>query len=287
MRSLLLALLLLAPAASGQVLPLYEVGLDGPGPANFSDESSVGVSLEEVLTYSRAEHAMRGAVDSLGARGFVSSESFDEGGPAAAGVRLTSHVEDVVFTNEADPDDDTPIEVALRLDLRGHFDFSGVGDPALAGARASAILRYRLGSFVTHDAGRVTVRADSTEGDTLQGVFAGLAEPMTIDGTFTTPFHEVTPGIPLVVGFELILSATAGGSGGAGGDNLALADFDPGVGFATGGPVFELPPGYTASSPLGGVVGNFFVPEPQGAGGHAAMLAALSALALRRQARRR
>ena len=99
---------------------------------------------------------------------------------------------------------------------------------------------------MTHEAGRVIVRANPAEGDTLQGVFAGLAEPMTIDGTFTTPFHEVTPGAPLVVGFELILSATAGGSGGAGGANLALADFDPGLGFAATGPVFVLPDGYTA-----------------------------------------
>jgi hypothetical protein len=283
MRRSALALLpllgLIAPTPAG-ALPRFGVLLDGPSTANFSDENDTGVALQQTLTYATSEFELSGAVDNTGARGSVLSSSFGGGGPAAGGVRLTYRAEDVVFTNESDPEDATPIEVGIRLDIRGHFEFSGVADPALSGPRASIGVEYRIGNVID-DAGALTVRADPEEEPTGSGIFADLVDPMDIDGTFTTPTEQVTPGEPVFIQYVITFSATAGGSGGDGGNNTALADFDPGVGFA--GPVFDLPPGYTANSTLASVVGNYFVPEPAAG---ASAFAALGALAsLRRSAR--
>jgi hypothetical protein len=63
-----------------------------------------------------------------------------------------------------------------------------------------------------------------------------------------------------------------------------LSDFSHTLTFATGQPVFDLPPGYTADSQQAGIANNSFTPEPSAS---AALAGATAMLALRRRRARR
>jgi hypothetical protein len=86
-------------------------------------------------------------------------------------------------------------------------------------------------------------------------------------GPFTAPTGE-----PLTLEFWIETSVTASGNGGF---VLAAADFALALGPIGGGPVFDLPPGYTANSPTAGIVANQ-VPEPGSGMAGALTLAALA-----------
>jgi hypothetical protein len=107
---------------------------------------------------------------------------------------------------------------------------------------------------------------------TITGVSDGLTEPF-----------EIPVGVPVTVSRSIELGATNVGGG------IAMSfsdDFNATFSWATDGPVFDLPPGYTVNG--AGIVDNHYslpVPEPQTLGLVIAAIATwASGLALRRTA---
>jgi hypothetical protein len=85
----------------------------------------------------------------------------------------------------------------------------------------------------------------------------GLAANVTSD-----PFN-VQVGVPFKLAVVLMANAEVAGVLADSFDIAANTDFSNTLSFATGGPVFELPAGYTADSIEAGIVDNEFQPVPE------------------------
>ena len=83
-------------------------------------------------------------------------------------------------------------------------------------------------------------------------------------GRIVTPPFNVKVGVPFAVKLELNTRATVDAcfSNSFGLNVFANTDFSHTFAFASTGPVFTLPVGYTANSPDAQIVNNSFVPEP-------------------------
>jgi hypothetical protein len=83
------------------------------------------------------------------------------------------------------------------------------------------------------------------------------------DATITTPYVLVPVNTPFSIKLQLQAGAIVEGYFAEGFVASAESDFTHTLTFATGGPVFELPDGYTVNSPSAGIVNNVnTVPEP-------------------------
>lgn len=96
----------------------------------------------------------------------------------------------------------------------------------------------------------------------------GLLTGFSGNGDLTTPSFFVTTGVPFFV--ELRVGVETGSFahiGGSSANNHYIVFSDAGasgaIGFSPNGPVFSLPPGFTADSPDAGIVDNQFIPTPE------------------------
>jgi hypothetical protein len=203
-----------------------------------------------------------------GGRGFVTAYDFaqyiqnvstnDPGGYTMNSVsNVVATWNDVRVTGPAGP---PMVPVSINLLVHGSFDFqaSNVNDPFHVGwqqySSASFLLRIN-GDFGA--AGNWGVRSDSSGpilhplGDGIftdfNGTFEGPSETVMVPAN--TPFSvqmtlQVTGQISLPRGGGIIISTST--------------DFAHTASFATSGPAFNVPPGYTVNSDEAGVTDNSF-----------------------------
>jgi hypothetical protein len=89
-----------------------------------------------------------------------------------------------------------------------------------------------------------------------ENTFGGLGAPdVSYDTTLTSVSVLVPLNTPVSIGLDLAVDASAGDFN-ASGTSL----FSDTFGFVTGGPLFNLPDGYTANSPTSFIVDNRFAP---------------------------
>lgn len=191
----------------------------------------------------------------------------------AGGVFLRMIVDDVVVTGPA-----SEVSVALNVSWGGDGSTGGT-DP------------QEVWNLIRE----CTARLDGT--DASGGTSStGLASQRivgegTIDSLLTTSSNVFAVGVPLTAEITLDVSGLARAGTQVGGEvrytAFASADFSNFASFSIDGPVFDLPPGFTANSLDGRIVDNVYVPEPNPAAGLAAGLLAMTSLASRRLRRGR
>jgi hypothetical protein len=188
------------------------------------------------------------------------SVSNSVGGTALATVTA----DDVVFSGPASGS----IPISLLLDLNGTTlsaslspDDSGlpVGDGSTGTANAEIDIDGSVDG-VDFD-GEDEVVDDGRTGKSIyqNGILAsyGLTGPAMI----STGDVDVPTDIPLAI--TINMNAKAGGEFDAATSVDCVSDFSDTLSLPTSGPVFDLPPGYTANSAELGIVNNLFVPVPE------------------------
>lgn len=149
---------------------------------------------------------------------------------------------------------------------------------------ASVTLKFSTGSsfggFGNAPLGSMSV--DGGGGVSRTGVFAGFPVESMSNSAWTSPTWQARAGDTISVGMVLETSAAVDHRFGGTGFMDAFADFSRTVMFSTTGPVFNLPPGWTANSSDGSIINNTYVPEPA-----AATLAVVSGLVLLRRSARK
>ncbi len=151
---------------------------------------------------------------------------------------------------------------SLNLDLSGTFltDVNAFGDGASARASASVSVMVSVTDPIfgtVHGDGFSFFQSNDTSGNVIGSLFDS--------GRFTTKPFSFYNGIDNNLTIELYIRV----QGDAGGlstsfDAFAdgLTDFGHTVTFATSGPVFNIPDGYSVNSAEAQISGNVFVPEP-------------------------
>ena len=145
---------------------------------------------------------------------------------------------------------------SLRLSLNGVFNapLGGISDVAIFGGGPGQLADFFFGNAKLNCINGTTCFSPSLGFPLSDGILTGYTGGPVV---LTVPLgREITPG-------TYDLSVRFGGSAQAG-VNLALAgtgfsDFGSTLSFATSGPVFLLPEGFTADSPEGGIFNNLFV----------------------------
>lgn len=160
----------------------------------------------------------------------------------------------------------TTVPLSLRLELSGGLDAGGslneppvLGFPAGAGGTASVAVSVEAGGISF--AGTRTYSNNNRNEEALgaTGLLAG-------SDLFATPAFDVLVGSPF--GIEVAMTVIAGASTNiTHGNANANASFGSTLRFPIGGPVFEVPQGFTVNSLSAGIVDNRFavgvaVPEP-------------------------
>jgi hypothetical protein len=269
----------LAPPAVAE--PFYQVRLRESGITRVEQSSASGASISDVFTEPGREAQVAGSAQptSLSASAVTRSEVSSSYG---SGVESIMRFDDLVVTNLLDPEDDAPIDVRLRFQVNGRIQLgdSGGGSSPL-NSNGRLIVGYRLGDATT-SGGEIRLNTDpDTNQVVLTGAFAGLSNPETVSGVFTTTVDiELDVGVPQTLELELEVIANVGNLPPS--DNAATVDFSSGgLSFPTdGSPVLVLPEGYTADAPSAGIVDNVVVAPEPGAG-TAAVAALLALLRLR------
>jgi hypothetical protein len=158
---------------------------------------------------------------------------------------------------------------SLNLDLSGTFltnvnAFADPGNPAMYGASARASASVSVMVSVT-DPIFGTVQGDSFSFFQSNDTSGNLTGSLFDSGRFTTKPFSFYNGIDNKLTIELYIRV----QGDAGGFSTSfdafadgLADFGHTVTFATSGPVFNIPDGYSVNSVEAQISGNLFVPEP-------------------------
>lgn len=93
----------------------------------------------------------------------------------------------------------------------------------------------------------------------LSGLYLSVPDPLDVDGVFSTPNVTVPTNTPVLLRVRF---TAANGQRGIGSGNTVVDYLDTFT-LASGGPVFNLPAGFTANAPDLGIVDNAYqVPEP-------------------------
>ncbi len=191
----------------------------------------------------------------------------------------TASFDDVLVTGPGSGN----VSTRLRLHLSGFLDTTSSPSPEIDGVIGSAAISFGIsvnGDFVAFG----NLDRNSNNGGSPQisasGRFVGFSgnDVVTTD-TFLAPLNTpITIQLRLQFSLQSILQDTANGIA------SATGSFYQSLSFATDGPVFELPVGYSANSPTGGIVNNSYVPTPEP--GTAALLLLAAPTTLLRRHRR-
>lgn len=179
------------------------------------------------------------------------------GSSASAYARFI--IDDVIVSTDLEGVTSVPVSMFLKI-----------GGSLGAGASLNRDLGWPAGSSGT---ATVTVGVDIA-GTPFTGSRSYMIDNTLITGAvsasgllagaddLSTPMTSVPVNTPFQV--ELSIQVNAGATTNiTHGNATATSSYGNTFSFATGGPVFDLPPGYTANSISGGIVGNqFAVPEP-------------------------
>ena len=154
------------------------------------------------------------------------------------------------------------VQTSANVHLSGTF-----GTNVTGGGTSDVLLKLRMGVPTIESEGSFEQNmADTTKQVTTTGILAGSG---TLPVNLTTPTFTLLEGVPF--GFDLTMYthsfAAIGPTSLTGQSALvdSLMDLSDPLSFPIGGPVFNLPPGYTLNSVEANIVDNQFgaaVPEP-------------------------
>ena len=156
----------------------------------------------------------------------------------------------------------TTLTVSFNVAISGALTAATTGTNMLASAGMS--MAYGLAGT----SGQGSLQASNGGGFSSSGILQGVvANQGTIPHTiFRTGVATVTVGSPFTFSLGMQVLSIAGPTnfcnGGCVGTASAIADFAHTLGLPTGGPVANLPAGYTLSSASGLIVNNQFNPTP-------------------------
>ena len=275
-----IAVLSVIVASSASAMPMLSAGagqggvgateLDPctPDRGIFASSNGAPISVNVICGPSAFGSGAASARASVGSLGAAANVRIFRSGNMGANA---TYSDTVVFSG---PGDD-PVLVRMNLHFAGNLSTDGLGG---AFVRIRAIIN---GSFVGGFFG--VVRDDVVEcgGEGFSPAFAGGIVPCktAYDDTLQSVFISVPQDVPILM--ELLLEASAAGNQNG---SVAASRFSDTFGFVTGGPVFDLPAGFTANSPTSFIANNLFlppgavpgaVPEP---GSAALLLAGLGAM---------
>jgi hypothetical protein len=285
--SVAIAVLGLIVASTAGATPFLEAGAAvsgdfgdcGPAGGNVSSTSTgAPVSARNACSNSRGAGSARGtaSIGNLGGEAHAREFGFAGVGFAGGGIYRDA----VVFSGPGD----APVPVGIIL------HFAGTLSTTVGASAGSATVQVRakindifVGALlVTVDGGVATCTIGEVFSPTI---FAGVGPcGLVYDTTLRSRLISVPQDTP--IGIQLDLTAGAGANEFSSSGESLFADT---FGFIVGGPVFDLPAGFTANSPTSFIVNNRFlpagpvaaVPEPS------SMLLAISALGLLGMLRRR
>lgn len=238
------ALLIAATVAdSGNATPVYTIEITGQGPVTGgtlqADSFSDGTIAIEIVA---------------GPAGLGASVQ-SNGTPAFARATLLIH--DVVISGPTDF-----VTSSLNLHLSGSLGLSPSGSNTVNGAYVRIDGGWFTG-LVNPCVSTLPGMAGCGGGAFPEFYTAGILESVTgttasttINDTFGSPARLFPVNTPFSIG--LILEAAANATPGT----SAYAAFLHTLSFATDGPVFDLPAGFTVNSVDGGIVDNRFFPSP-------------------------
>ena len=159
-------------------------------------------------------------------------------------------VDDLIFSGPA-------TEVSTRFNFRvdGTFQISD-------SAKTAAIFRLDAGFIGQGFSGRAAL---GNQFESPSGLLQGIPWPADgIHADITTPVVTLPTGVPQ--GVFLAMTLTVGAATFIPGESLsASGEFANTISFPLSGPVFDLPPGFTANAPSGLIVNNQWVGAPQAA----------------------
>ncbi len=158
---------------------------------------------------------------------------------------------------------------SLNLGIEGSVGVDVSAGPGAPSAAASMAVSFAIGGGGSGNA-YVSLSDSPNQEPTLRylqsiNVFDGTQLPgqqSAWNFNYTTPTYQLAVGTPIA--FELTAQATAGVGSGINPELLSRAGslFGNTISLSTGGPVFNLPDGYTVVSEDFGIVNNFFTPVP-------------------------
>jgi len=213
---------------------LVGCGSLGPSPASGTWENNTGNSTGS--SSSSAFSTANGLGGSASATSIGTQQSFNRNQACFRGLY---EIDDVIFSGPA-----SEVVVQVSAIANGWITTSGTGaGDGFASWYVSMKIREFTGTQTnTHDSQAFT------EG-------FGAPNDMAVGITLTSDLVTLPTGVPIII--ELQLSAVAVATDIWVGDTAsALADFPNGLSLPTSGPVFILPPGFTANSVDGHIVDN-------------------------------
>lgn len=210
----------------------------GPSPASgtWENNNSTGAGSSSSSAFSTAN----GLGGSASATSISATQSFNRN---QACFWARSEIDDVIFSGPA-----SEVTFQVSAIANGWITTSGTssGDGFASWYVSMKIREFHGTQPHTHDSQAFT------EG-------FGAPNDMAVGITLTSDLVTLPTGVPIII--ELQLSAVAVATDIWVGDTAsALADFPNGLSLPTSGPVFILPPGFTANSVDGHIVDNQFVP---------------------------
>ena len=228
-----------------------------PASGTWENNNSAGAGSSSSSAFSTANGLGGGAsATSIGGNASLNRNQ--------ACFRAQSEIGDVIFSGPA-----SEVAVQVSAIANGWLTTSGTGsgDGFASWVVSMKILEFNGTQNLTHDS---------------QGFTDGFGAPidMAVGTTLTSDLVTLPTGVPIIIRLELSAQAVATDVW-FGLTASALADFPNGLSLPTSGPVFILPPGFTANSVDGNIVDNQLVPiavaVPALSGTAVAMLALLLA----------
>ena len=192
-----------------------------------------------------------------------------------AGASATASWDDFIFTG---PPGDITVH-GMNLFLNGSLTTTATQSnnwAAFDRATASISVHWNVGtgisffSFASYTQNKYGFTGELSA--TWTDTFDPIVTVGSLHGNFTTPDFTISTGVPVPVSLELATNAYGFYRYNAETDNnpksidlSSVSDFSHTLTFATDGPVFNLPPGYSVFSVEAGIVDNHFVVlEPSG-----------------------
>lgn len=180
---------------------------------------------------------------------FVNGDSYNA--IRAGGVAVATFT-DVLVTGPGGGSVSTRLRLHLRGALTSPSSETSTETDGIVGSASISVGVSVNGSFVGFgNLSRTSVNGGTSE-ISAQGLFAGFGG----DGVLTTANFLVPLNTPVTVELRLQLSLQSLMQDTAIGAASSSASFYQSLSFATDGPVFDLPAGYTANSPEGGIANN-------------------------------
>lgn len=273
-------------ASSGTPDDPFDELLEGDVPVSLTQSAADSTTAVAMATTTATADTGTLAIDSASS---VSGASGSLGSTASTLPFALIRIDDLVFSGPT-----ATVETSLMLDIAGSLSASASrgNDHTQATAQAKVELNGNvcgeLGEAIYSFFGERTLNARHVNDDPAPvtdeipstGILADI--PLVGTATLVTDPFTVPTGEPLQLELWMTHSTVAllSRGGGPGDDPVGavsgVADFGDMLTFPSSGPVFDLPPGYTVNSVVGGIANNQ-VPEP---GASTLSIGALFTLAL-------